>query len=152
MSPVPLLLCAVCVSATQALLAGQVYKWVDENGVTVFSQTAPANTPSEVISEPPPPDGTEAARAELEARIDRLDKAEEARHEAAAEAGAEARRASAAAEACERSRAHLASLESGPPQKLVVAPDGTSRRLSYEELQERIAKTRKDVKDHCNGL
>ena len=144
---------AVCLTAATSIPAGEIHKWVDENGVTVYSQTPPSDTVSTTVAPPPPPPtGAEQSRIQLEEQIERLDRAGEARETAAAEKAAEEKRLAEKRAACERARDQLAALESGPPRKLLIAPDGSTRRLSYDELEEEIAKTRENVKYSCDGL
>lgn len=136
--------------------SAQVHKWVDENGVTVYSQVPPPNaTASQVVAPPPPPATDPAdARQALDDRIERLDEISQSRDEADTAQRDSRRQADSetqVAAACSQARAHLKALESGPPRKIIVGPDGEAKRLSYEELQAEIEDTRKFIKENCEN-
>jgi hypothetical protein len=142
------------IAALPLAAPAQVHKWVDENGITVYSQIPPPNaTTSQVVAAPPPPatDPAEARQA-LDDRIERLDKISQSRDEADTAQRDTRRQADSEAQvaaACSQARAHLEALESGPPRKIIVGPDGEAKRLSYEELQAEIEDTRKFISENC---
>jgi hypothetical protein len=142
------------IAALPLAASTQVHKWVDENGVTVYSQTPPPNaTASQVVAPPPPPaTKTEDARQALDDTIERLDKVSQSRDEADTaqrDSRQKAENEAQVAAACSQARMHLEALESGPPRKIMVGPDGEAKRLSYEELQAEIEETRKFIKENC---
>ena len=129
----------------------ELHKWVDENGVVVYSQTAPPSVESQTIKPPPPPaTDTETARTELQGQIDRLDSAREARTTAGAEqAAADLQKAEDAA-ACDDARKYLAKLENAQRVNLTEA-DGSARRLDETELNAMREEARNQVKELCGG-
>jgi hypothetical protein len=142
------------IAALPLAASAQVHKWVDENGVTVYSQTPPPNAAASQAVAPPPPPATnpEAARQALDERIERLDKVSQSRDEADTAQRDTRKKADSEAQvaaACSQARAHVEALESGPPRKIIVGPDGEAKRLSYEELQAEIEETRKFIKENC---
>jgi len=128
-------------------MAGQIYRWVDAQGVTHFGaqppygqQATPINT-----SAPPPlsgeaPDSEEAEAVESEgdpaqAEIDRKVKQELAAQEASRK------------KYCEDVRTNLAQLQNNPRVRVEV--DGEVRRLSEKERQQRISDALKGIEEHC---
>lgn len=147
---------AVLMLAAPVVQAGQMYKWVDENGQTVYSQIPPTNAESQIVKPPPPPATDPAqARKALDESIQRLDDAETARTEQEKAEG-ETRKISdneaQVREACKASREELVELERGPPRKILIGPDGEAKRLSYEELQAEIADTKDYIEKNCSGF
>jgi len=128
---------------------GQVYKWVDENGTTVYSQTPPPRQQAEKIAPPPPPPtNPETARQELDAQIKRLDEARTTRLMTEQEGTAKRTSQQQSKAACEQARQRLAAIPASP-QVVMQSPDGTARRLSYEELQKLREEAEKQVADFC---
>lgn len=129
---------------SSGVMAGQVYKWVDTQGVTHFGSQPPQGQSSETlntaIAPPKPPAAEPAAPAqsgESEQRsIDREVKAEVAEQEA------ERRRF------CTTLRTNLAQLQNNP--RVRVDEEGTIRRLKEEERQARIGETRQKIADTCS--
>lgn len=139
-------------SASLCAQAGNLYKWVDENGVTVYSQTAPPAKQVEKVAPPPPPaTSPEAARAELDAKIEKMDAAKQKQEEAATEAAKENSRQEQISKACESARQRLTQLNTGPPRFLLQEADGTTRRLSYEEQEKLRAEAQEQVDKYCTG-
>lgn len=128
-------------------IAGQVYKWVDAQGVTHFGSqppqdqsatavntAAPAAKPAEKAEPAEAPSFQSIADPE-QAAID-----EKVRQEVAAK---EVERK----KYCESVRTNLAQLENNPRLRMEI--DGEVRRLSEEERQQRIAESKKAISDNC---
>lgn len=141
-----LLLASLLFGCAGAACAGQIYKWVDAQGVTHFtaqppqaasaSAVPPAKQPS--VSKPaetPPSVGSavdDPKQREVDARV----RQEVAQKEKELEAY------------CTTLRTNLAQLRNNRHLK-VKADDGEARRLSQEERQTRIAETEKAITENC---
>lgn len=127
-----------------SLMAGQIYKWVDAQGVTHFGAQPPAGQAAEtlntVVAPPKPamPANTpeQAATGDTEQReIDRKVKEQVASQEA------ERKRY------CETLRTNLAQLENNP--RVRVEENGEVRRITEEERQSRIAEAKQKIGENC---
>lgn len=125
------------------VMAGQVYKWVDAQGVTHFGAQPPQGQPAEALSTataPPKPAAaapiTVEPTGETEQRqIDRQVKKEVAEQEAERQ------------RYCTTLRTNLAQLQNNP--RVRVEENGETRRLNEEERQARISETQKKISDTC---
>ena len=125
-------------------LAGQVYKWVDAQGVTHFSEQPPQGQQATTVNTAaPPPASTEPKPAPTfdsiadpeQAAVDAKVKQEVANQEA------ERRKY------CEIQRNNLSQLENNP--RVRVEENGEMRRIGEDERQKRIADSRKAIDDNC---
>ena len=129
---------------SSSVMASQVYKWVDAQGVTHFGAQPPQGQPAEVLNTAtPPPRPTPAAAAasepsgESEQReIDRQVKKQVAEQEAERQ------------RYCATLRTNLAQLQNNP--RVRVEENGEMRRLKEEERQKRITETSQKIADTCN--
>jgi hypothetical protein len=128
-------------------MASQVYKWVDEKGVTHFSAQPPQGqqaTSVNTATPQPKPAPAEASKAAptFESIADPEQAAidEKVKQEVAAK---EAERK----KYCADVRTNLAQLENNPRVRVEV--DGEIRRLSEEERQTRITEAQKSISDNC---
>lgn len=128
-------------------MASQVYKWVDEKGVTHFSAQPPQGqqaTSVNTATPQPKPAPTEASKVAptFESIADPEQAAidEKVKQEVAAK---EAERK----KYCADVRTNLAQLENNPRVRVEV--DGEIRRLSEEERQTRITEAQKSISDNC---
>lgn len=130
---------------------GEVYRYVDENGVTVYSQTPPPSGEAASMTPDPGPSATETAaalerlRRQLETDFDRR-YTREKRAEHAAE---EAARAEQRAAACAAARTNLRTLTNLGAAYLEL-PDGTLVGPTREQRQRLIEQTRGQVRDLCD--
>lgn len=129
-------------------MAGQIYKWVDAQGITHFGaqppygqQATPVNTaaPPSLGSEPVVADeeevAVESADDPEQAEVDRKVKQELAAQEAKRK------------KYCEDVRTTLAQLQNNPRIRMEV--DGEVKRLSEKERQQRISEALKGIEEHC---
>ena len=129
---------------------GKTYRWVDENGVTVYSQSPPPEGEATVVKPPPPPatPPDEAWKKLNEQRLklqdNREDRTEAKEKEQKQEVSEEIRRKN-----CEISRENLKQLEGLPP-RLVRTSDGKYVPITEEDRQKRIKETRDQVKEFCD--
>uniref|UniRef100_A4XR07 DUF4124 domain-containing protein n=1 Tax=Ectopseudomonas mendocina (strain ymp) TaxID=399739 RepID=A4XR07_ECTM1 len=125
-------------------MASQVYKWVDENGVTHFGAQPPQGQQATTINTaapPPRPTPSEPAPSVEElldpeqAAIDKKVKQDVAKQEAERK------------KYCETARTNLAQLENNP--RVRIEAEGELRRIGEDERQERIAELKKSIADTC---
>ena len=130
-------------------LHAKMYKWVDENGVTQYTQYPPPEQGIEVETiKPPPPVNTEAAQKELQDLENKIDSAKDARNSSEEEAvKSEQDQAQKQAE-CNKAKARLASYQR--PRVNKVLPDGTRVRIPEEERLSEIEKSKELIKKACN--
>ncbi|MGQ7959547.1 DUF4124 domain-containing protein [Pseudomonas sp. SP16.1] len=123
-------------------VAGQVYKWVDAQGVTHFSaqppqgqQATPINTPAPRQAPAEPAPSVEELLDPEQAAIDKKVKEQVAAQEAERK------------KYCEGARTNLAQLENNP--RLRVEEDGKVRRVDEDERQQRIADLKRSIAENC---
>lgn len=138
-------------SAAAPLWAGTVYKWVDGEGQTHYSQSPPPDLPPGEVQQLKGPPGvdTEAARQALEAD----EAAFAARRAAAAEQATERAAAEREREARDLRCAELrASLERLRNAQRVYDTDASGQRvrLPEEDRQARIAETEARIAKECS--
>jgi hypothetical protein len=128
-------------------MASQVYKWVDDKGVTHFGANPPqgqaATSVNTIIAQPKAP----AAATKLTAPAVDSSNAEQQ----AIDAKVKQQVAKDAAERkayCESVRTNLAQLQNNP--RLRTEVNGEQVRLGEDERQAKIAETQKAIKDNCN--
>ncbi len=128
---------------------GQSYRWVDENGVTHYSQRPPVDKESVEIKPPPPPatPPEEAWKKLNQERLQQEDTRED-RKQDAEQAKKEADYKKKRAEACTAARNNLAAYE-GPPG-LVQTPDGEYKRFTEEEREAKRQEARKLIQEYCD--
>ena len=134
-----------------AAMADEFYKWVDENGVTHYTQTPPKGISTEKIRA----SGTkvnqdEAAKARKRLDSSRTSFLESAKQRKVTEGVAEEEKEEAlkVAKYCEDARNNLKVLNEHARIK-EKGTDGEYKVLSEEEKQSRVAKNQKHVKEFC---
>ena len=124
-----------------------VYKWVDKNGQTVYSQNPPpGNVDFEEIGKPAKVD---SARALKKLRDDKI-KADKLRRERLREEADRKKTREQKAEVkknCKIARGKLASLQR--PRAKILQPDGSRIRLPEEERQRQIKEAEAKIKEWC---
>jgi len=128
------------------VMAAQVYKWVDAQGVTHFGAqppqgqqvetvntvTAPAKPAAKPDTSAPDETGREADQNSIDRKVKQQVAAQEAERK----------------RYCESMRTNLAQLQNNP--RVRVEDNGETRRVTEEERQARIAETRDKIAEHCN--
>jgi len=126
------------------VMAAQVYKWVDAQGVTHFGAQPPQGQQVETVNTvtaPAKPAATPALVAEDETEADQQSIDRKVKQQVA-EQEAERKRY------CETMRTNLAQLQNNP--RVRVEEKGETRRITEEERQARIAETRDKIAENCN--
>ncbi len=126
------------------VMAAQVYKWVDAQGVTHFGAQPPQGQQVETVNTVTAPaksttmpapvveDETEVDQQSIDRKVKRQ----------VAEQEAERKRY------CETMRTNLAQLQNNP--RVRVEEKGETRRITEEERQARITETRDKIAENCN--
>jgi hypothetical protein len=126
------------------VMAAQVYKWVDAQGVTHFGAQPPQGQQVETVNTVTAPAKSTtmpAPVAEDETEVDQQSIDRKVKRQVA-EQEAERKRY------CETMRTNLAQLQNNP--RVRVEEKGESRRITEEERQARIAETRSKIDENCN--
>jgi hypothetical protein len=126
------------------VMAAQVYKWVDAQGVTHFGAQPPQGQQVETVNtvtapakptvtpEPSPQNETEVDQSSIDRKVKQQVAAQEAERKVY----------------CETMRTNLAQLQNNP--RVRVEDNGETRRLTEEERQARISETRDKIAENCN--
>ncbi|AGA85607.1 DUF4124 domain-containing protein [Stutzerimonas stutzeri] len=126
------------------VMAAQVYKWVDAQGVTHFGAQPPQGQQVETVNtvtapakpaaapQPPVQDEAEADQSSIDRKVKQQVAAQEAERK----------------RYCETMRTNLAQLQNNP--RVRVEDNGETRRLTEEERQSRINETRDKIAENCN--
>ncbi|MCU7960926.1 MAG: DUF4124 domain-containing protein [gamma proteobacterium symbiont of Bathyaustriella thionipta] len=124
----------------------KMYKWVDENGQTIYSQTPPAGQAVEIIkaAPPPPPSSNQSPTNDLLQRAADLQEDRELAKQKAAKQKQEAQQNKAN---CEAARHNMSGLN-GPPNRLYRL-NGEYTRLTPEQRVSEKEKMQKNIKKFC---
>ncbi|MFJ4196966.1 DUF4124 domain-containing protein [Pseudomonas sp. NPDC089534] len=134
------LLVSLLIGLSPWCMAGQIYTWVDAQGVTHFDAQPPQGQPSTTVRTPSPPAPKpspipgNAAVGDQKA-IDEKVKRQVAEQQAQLQSF------------CEQARTNLAQLQNNP--RLREEVEGEVRRLNEEQRRERIAETQKQIEENC---
>lgn len=132
-------------------LSAETYRWVDENGATVYSQSPPpAGRQAETIKPPPPPAITpEEARRKLDEQRQFLEDRREDREIGKEKTAAGKEETQRRSQNCQAARANLKQLE-GNTQVRMRDADGQYRRYTEEERQAKMAEARQQIEQYCD--
>lgn len=147
----PCRLCIVIASILfSATLQAGVYRWVDENGVTVYSQVPPpADIQTQKMKAPPPPPVTEKeAWKEVNQDWKRMRDRRDILKEQATADSERAGRTQDEKKNCEIARRTIDELEFSR-RKLIKTADGKIQRMSAEDREERLLKAREMQSKYC---
>jgi uncharacterized protein DUF4124 len=126
-----------------------VYKWVDENGRTHYSQTAPENQNAEMIKAPPPPASLpEDAQHKIDELIEQQTESRKAQEEQLAKQQKQADQQQVLEDNCKMAQSNL-QLYLDNPGRRVLKEDGTVIRPTEEDRQQKIRETKQDIKEYC---
>jgi hypothetical protein len=126
-----------------------MYRWVDEHGVTVYSQSPPPEGEARQIRPPPPPaESPEAIQHNLTEQLQRLHDAREDREVADQARRQQQERQELKRRNCAAARANLTNLER-LGGGLLQLPDGQYVRLTEEERQTRMTEARQQISENC---
>jgi hypothetical protein len=149
----PIALLAAWACSLAGAQAG-MYRWVDENGVTVYSQTAPPSGEAIPIRKQPGPSAEETAKArerlrgQVEQSFDAKEDAKQAQEKEADQAG-QAKESQHKKDNCQAARQNLQALEN-LGARMVRMPNGEYTRLPEDEVVKRKEEARAQVKEYCD--
>jgi hypothetical protein len=135
-----------CVPATPAM-----YRWVDENGVTVYSQSPPPTGDVVKLKKQRPPNAEESAAAQkrLEQQSEKMSEIREERTNVADEQTSIENMERQRAENCEAARQNIETLQN-LGRRMIRTPDGRVLRLSEDQVQTQIEKAQIQIDEFCN--
>ncbi len=128
----------------------EMYKWVDENGNTHYTQNPPPPNIVPDIIAPPPSINSEAATKKEMSTIEKANKLREERIKKAEDTAKEKSELAQKKAQCEKAKKVQASYER--PRVNYVDDDGNRRRATEEERQADLAKAKDEVKKLCHNL
>jgi hypothetical protein len=135
-----------CMSISYA----DVYKWVDENGETHYSQQAPVGQQADIIKAPPPPSiDPDRAQAQVDMLIHEQQQAKEARLEAQQQQYQQQQQREQQQQRCERSKYNLQQYQNNPGRRM-IGSDGEATRQTEEERQQKIQQLTQEISANCN--
>ncbi len=129
------------------LATAEIYKWVDEQGNTHYTQTPPPEVDDIEKLDLPSPVDTDAANQALEQRNKMLNELREERNEKRELQQNNESEVVKNEQQCEQARKRLASYQR--PRVNVKNPDGSQRNLTEEERQAEIQKSKEYIKKAC---
>ncbi|MTI64104.1 MAG: DUF4124 domain-containing protein [Methylophaga sp.] len=143
----------LCLVSAALLLSfsvhAQIYKWVDENGQTHYSQQPPESGQAEMIDVPPPPPiNPDEARDEVQELIEQQQAAEQAELEAEQQARQAAEQEAVREENCRIARENLRSYQNNPGRR-IMDQEGNVTRLTEEDRQQKIQEFQEQVDLYC---
>ena len=130
------------------LPAAEVYKWVDKDGNTVYSQNPPpGDTESSTVKTPAAPDDSEAAQKAMQSEIKRADSFLEERQKQAKEEQKAKEDLAFEQENCRRARTRQQSYSI--PRGRIIQPDGTQIRPDEDTRLKKLEEANKEVEKWC---
>lgn len=130
-------------------VSAEVYKWVDENGNTHYSQSPPTSDAEVKKIDINTKHDAADAQEKVSKQTEKADALREERITKAEEKAKLEQEKKAQQEKCDQAKNALASY-TGNPRLLTEADDGGQRKLNEEERQQRILESKKAVNDFCN--
>lgn len=129
---------------------GAIYKWVDENGVTQFSQFPPSQQEAErVRGAAPPAEDPDAALERLQQKLDGFDQRRETESDSREDQAAQQEQQALRQRNCEAARHNLEILARGGRTR-IRTESGEVTYLTEEQRQERLETARKAVQENCD--
>jgi hypothetical protein len=142
-----IILTGILILGLGTLSQAQMYKWVDEDGVTQFTQSRPPNGTDAEIIEVKTKSASTAALKNLESQIKKADGLREKRLEDAEIKQIDKENQAIMVENCRRSRARLAGYS--VPNALMMQPDGSRIRVDEDARQRELAEARENISKYC---
>ena len=124
-----------------------MYKWVDADGNTHYTQNPPPGDIQAETLKPPSKVDTEGALEKLEAQKKKAAELREGRLKEAEEKRKAEEDLALEQENCRRARTNLTNLQR--PRGLIAQPDGSRIRITEEERQQKLADMREKIKEWC---
>jgi hypothetical protein len=145
MKKLALLLALMATATAQA----EIYRWVDENGVTVYSEMPPPDGEADRVKTAPAPSETpEAMQQQQEAEMQKLEDYREDKELAAEKKQQGQLSKQIDEENCRNAKDNLDKLIAAA-KRLVRMPDGNYVRLTEEQRQKHMEEARKIIDEYC---
>lgn len=143
-------LCALLLACALPRATAGMYRWVDENGVTVYSQLPPPSGAAVGIRVAPAPSPAEqaAAHERLKGVVEQSFDAAEASKQAAEEQSKKAQEQASRAGNCQAARQNLDTLQN-LGARMVRMPDGRYLRLGEDEVAQRRHQAQAQIDELC---
>jgi hypothetical protein len=143
-------LCALFAAWAWLPLQADMYRWVDEHGGTVYSESPPPSGQAVELEPPPPPPPGEvrAAEAREKSAIERAFDAQEDRKRAAQDKAKQEAAAEQRTTSCAAARQNLETLQNLGARP-VRMPNGQSHHLSEQEKAAKIHEAREQIAKYC---
>ncbi len=146
-----LLAVTAALALTTAQVLAKMYRWTDDQGNVVYSQTPPPDDrPVKSIAPPPPPTDNpgeiQKETLKLQEQLDNLARERKEKKQQQRQAKEEKK---AKAKNCSLARQNLKAIEEKPPNTLWGLPDGSYKRFTMEERQKKIDAMNKIIKENC---
>jgi hypothetical protein len=144
------ILTALCLLCFSIASQGAIYKWVDQDGVTQFSQFPPPEQAAEQIAPAPPPSGDPAQQQErLQQQMEGFDARRQAEAESRQAQEREKEQQALRKRNCEVARHNLELLQRGGRTRFETE-SGEVAYLTDAQRQERLETARQAVQEHCD--
>ncbi|MDH3451957.1 MAG: DUF4124 domain-containing protein [Gammaproteobacteria bacterium] len=144
--------CSALLVLTTGIVQAKIYKWVDENGVTQYTQYPPPKGDSKEVNVPAAPSApTDEQRKELQERLEAFNKRRDERLRDAQESEEQRAEREKLAADCQRIRDDLEVVRNNP-RLFEEAEDGSRVRMTEERRQERIGLAEQQLKDFCSDV
>jgi hypothetical protein len=143
----------VCLTFMLSLFASaafaEIYKWVDENGQTHYSQQAPRDISATVIKTPPPPAiDPNIAQQQVDELISKQEDEDQLQLEQQNQQKIEAENIANQQKNCKIAQQQLEQYQNNPARRIMDA-DGNVTRLAEEERQQKILESQENVTKYC---
>jgi hypothetical protein len=139
----------IVILSFQSAAYADVYKWIDENGQTNFSQQAPIDRESDVIKTR---SGTVVTPAQSQQAVDQIIKQQtadaKAKDEAAITRQKEIAKSEVKSKNCDIAKSNLANYQNNPNGRTQNS-DGEYIRIDEIERQNKIKQLNQDIQPHC---
>lgn len=140
------LITLVVACAIAPMAAAQLYKYVDKDGKTIYTDQPPPNVDTKQITAPPPPPA--ASSKSFVERDKELEKARKANREKSEKSDQSARQAQEAQERCNHARSAFETYSQGGR---IFKPSTTGERalMDEQEIEAAREKARRDMDEAC---
>jgi hypothetical protein len=143
----------VCLAFILSLFAtatfAEMYKWVDKDGQTHYSQQAPRDVTAIVIKDPPPPAiDPNTAQQQIDELIKQQQSEDQMRLEQQNQKEVEAVNEANKQRNCNTAKKQLQQYQTNPGRRAIDA-DGNVSRLAEEERQQRIQESQENISKYC---
>ncbi|HAO24154.1 MULTISPECIES: DUF4124 domain-containing protein [unclassified Methylophaga] len=146
---IPQLSCCCLALVFAMAVQADAYKWIDDDGDVIYSQTPPVDKPYEKMGTPPPPSmNPEAAKKQVESLIEAQKATDKAREEEQQKQQQEQLAAEALAENCRVAKYNLQQYQNNPGRRMMDA-QGNVTRPTEEERQQKISTLQQQVNQFC---